>query len=154
MNGQTKDHTFRLSKEKKNNVESSIEPPTAKSYSSASGRFFHSGSHIIFAQLGIWNKLHFKSGRLMFLAPCPHACDNYPIKNTPSSHGGSTSNVLPSKHIKHISHTSLQCRLFLWGRNGDSPKTLMYHRPCLNHTLPSFLKLYCTKYFCIIDKTL
>ena len=32
---------------RKNNVESSIEPPTAKSYSSVSGRFFHSGSHMV-----------------------------------------------------------------------------------------------------------
>ena len=31
----------------KKKVGSSIEPPSAKSYSSASGRFFHSGLHII-----------------------------------------------------------------------------------------------------------
>ena len=31
----------------KDYVESSIEPPTAKSYFSASGRFFHSGSHMV-----------------------------------------------------------------------------------------------------------
>ena len=73
MYGQAKDHTFRISKEKKNrknNVELSIEPPTAKSYSSASGRFFHSGSHIstkLYAFEGAWcsntvepqNKGHF-----------------------------------------------------------------------------------------------
>ena len=33
---------------RKNNVESSIEPPAAKSYYSASGRFFHSGSHVLY----------------------------------------------------------------------------------------------------------
>ena len=32
---------------RKNNVESSIEPPTAESCFCVSGRFFHSGSHII-----------------------------------------------------------------------------------------------------------
>ena len=31
---------------RKNNIESSIEPPTAKSYFSASGRFYHSGSQL------------------------------------------------------------------------------------------------------------
>ena len=56
MNGQAKDHTFRISKGKKKkekNVESNIEPPTAKSYSRASGQFSHSGSHILqFKNLG------------------------------------------------------------------------------------------------------
>ena len=33
----------------KKKVGSSIEPPSAKSYSSASGRFFHSGSHLSLA---------------------------------------------------------------------------------------------------------
>ena len=38
---------IRRKKIPKNNVESSIEPPTAESYFCTSGRFFHSGSHNI-----------------------------------------------------------------------------------------------------------
>ena len=43
---------------RKNNVESSIEPRTAKSYFSMSGRFFHSGSHIIIFSKSIKNHFH------------------------------------------------------------------------------------------------
>ena len=35
---------------RKNNVESSIEPPTAESYFSASSRVFHSRSHIVVSE--------------------------------------------------------------------------------------------------------
>ena len=41
-------------KNSKKKVWSSIEPSTVKSYSSASGRFSHSGSHIV----AKWPKLH------------------------------------------------------------------------------------------------
>ena len=37
---------YRNKKIREKKVGSSIEPPSAKLYSSASGRFFHSGSHI------------------------------------------------------------------------------------------------------------
>ena len=51
-------HNMETKKFEKKKVGSSIEPPSAKSYSSVSGQFFHSGSHILVQLLFRLHSIH------------------------------------------------------------------------------------------------
>ena len=59
-------HKMARKKIRKKKVWSSIEPSTVKSYSSASGRFSHSGSHIIVAKMQVTPTLVSKKVLLVF----------------------------------------------------------------------------------------